>query len=333
MRFGEPHWLLLLWVVPVLVSLAVWQVRARRRGLERFADPGLLSAMGVRNRVWKQVLKGALVVCASVLLIVALARPQWNPKERTVTRRGRDVVFLVDVSRSMLARDLVPTRLERTKLWIRDLTGSLRGDRVALVAFAGAASVQCPLTTDYGFFDLALGELGPDSVPRGGTDIGDAIRKCVTTVFNADEDDANNYRDIILFTDGEDQDSFPVAAAEVAGRAGVRIIAIGLGSSGEGSEIVLDDSGQPVRDASGRIVKSRLDSETLTKIARASAGGVYLEVGTGTIDLEQVYSDLVRSAAQTETEEASAVRYDEGYAWFLLAAFVSLCAEGVIRDP
>lgn len=333
MRFGAHQWLAMLWLVPVLAAVVRWAIVARRRGLLRFAEPVLLGAMGVRLPTWRSLVKGTLFLLSVACVVVALARPQWNPSERTVNRRGRDVVFLVDVSRSMLARDLVPTRLERTKLWIRDLTSSLQGDRVALVAFAGAASVRCPLTTDYTFFDLALEELSPDSAGRGGTNIGDAIRKCLTTVFDVDENEVDaTYRDIILITDGEDQESFPVAAAEVAGRAGVRIIAIGLGSSGEGTPIVLPGQSEPVRGPDGTVVKSRLDAQTLTRIARASNEGVYLEVGTGTIDLEQVYADLVRSAAKGETGEASAVRYEEGYPWFLLISFAALIVEGLIHD-
>src|SRR5207248_2088929 len=124
----------------------------------------------------------------------------------------------------MLAQDVAPSRLERTKIWINDLVGSLRGDRVSLVAFAGAAVVKCPLTLDYGYFRMSLEELSPGSVPRGGTLIGDAIRKTMSQVFDVGGAAASRHRDIILITDGEDHESFPVQAAEQAGKDGVRII-------------------------------------------------------------------------------------------------------------
>lgn len=336
MRLGSPEWLHGLWCVPVLIALCAYVVRRRARSVRLFAEPALLEEMGVGVGVGRVVLKHGLVGLALVCGVIGLARPQWNPQERTVSASGRDVVFVVDVSRSMLARDVAPSRLERTKIWIRDLSGSLEGDRVGLVAFAGAASVVCPLTTDYAFFDLALDGLDTQSVSRGGTNIGDAIRKTLESVFVDDGDGEGRsttaYRDIILFTDGEDQGSFPVAAAERAGRAGVRIIALGLGSTGEGSRIVLNEDGTALRDRTGEVVRSSLDSETLIGVANASAGGRYLEIGTGTIDLAEVYNDLVRSAEQGETEQSRAVRYDEGFGYFLLVCVGLLLLEGFIRD-
>lgn len=256
---------------------------------------------------------------------MALARPQTDPRERDVSVRGRDVVFLVDVSRSMLATDLAPCRLERAKLWIKDVSATLAGDRVALVAFAGASVVVCPLTLDYGFFTMALDDLSPRTVPRGGSLIGDAIRRTMTGVFEP----TARHRDIILITDGEDQESFPAEAAAEAGKQGIRIITIGVGS--EIGAAVPAESGGAMRDGDAE-VRSRQDSAGLAKIAAASAGGVYFNVGTGTIELDRVYADLVAASEKSEVKAAASIEYAERFPWFLAIALAMLLVEGFIRD-
>jgi Ca-activated chloride channel homolog len=320
MHFGNHAWLNLLWAAPLLAALLAWSFWRQRRAVRRFAGTALGPILASSVSWGRRAVKAAILVAASVLVAFALARPQWDPQEETFQRTGRDVVFLVDVSRSMLAPDLAPSRLERAKLWIKDLVATLGNDRVGLVAFAGTAVVKCPLTVDTSFFRLALDAIGPDSVSRGGTFIGDAIRKTLDEVVG--EDDAAC--DIILFTDGEDQESFPVEAAALAGKRGVRIIAIGLGSSA--GEVV------PGVTFEDRQVVSRLDAAGLAKVAAASAGGVYLNVGTGTIDLERVYADLAAPARKKQLEATKTVRYREGFQVFLGAALMLLFMEGFIGD-
>lgn len=333
MRLGDPVWLQALWALPALALVWLWSARARRRLAMRFADSSLLALIGGRVRWLRRGLHAAGILLALGLVSVALARPQWNPEERDAERRGRDIVFLIDVSRSMLAEDLAPNRLERTKIWINDLIASLSGDRVGLVAFAGAPVVRSPLTLDYAFFRMALDELGPLTAPRGGTNIGDAIRKTLSDVFENDGDDSR-YRDIILITDGEDQASLPIAAAELAGEMGVRIIALGIGSETDGATIPVDASqgDEDLLRFQGQVVRSKQDAATLEKIASASAGGVYLNIGTGTINLERVYEDLIRSAEQRTFESASAVQYDEGFVYLLLGALAIFVLEAIRRD-
>jgi Ca-activated chloride channel family protein len=333
MRLGEPIWLQALWALPALALVWLWSARARRRLATRFADASLLALIGGRVRWLRRGLHAAGILLALGLISVALARPQWNPEERDAERRGRDIVFLIDVSRSMLAEDLAPNRLERTKIWINDLIASLSGDRIGLVAFAGAPVVRSPLTLDYSFFRMALDELGPQTAPRGGTNIGDAIRKTLSDVFENDGDDSR-YRDIILITDGEDQESLPIAAAEQAGEMGVRIIALGIGSETQGATIPADSSqdDEDLLRFQGQVVRSKQDAATLERIASASAGGVYLNIGTGTINLERVYENLIRSAEQRTFESASAVQYDEGFVYLLLGALVVFVVEAIRRD-
>jgi Ca-activated chloride channel family protein len=191
----------LLWVVPLLAGIYIYAWHKRKAGLKLFIEAGLLDRIPVSVSYAKRFWKSVLVCLAAVFLIIGMARPAWNPKPETVERKGRDVVFLLDVSKSMLAEDLLPNRLERAKLAISDCIERLEGDRIALVVFAGTAAVKCPLTLDYGFFRMMLKDISTDSIVRGGTLIGDALRKVMTDVF---DDQIKEYKDIILITDGEE---------------------------------------------------------------------------------------------------------------------------------
>lgn len=233
MQFAEINWLHAIWGVPLLIGLVLWAMMRSRQQMQRFVAAALAPRVTIGFSPRRRMLKGLLMATAFALVALGLARPQWNPQPEEITRVGRDVCFVLDVSRSMLAEDLAPNRLERAKLWIEDVTKVLEGDRVGLVVFAGSPVVKCPLTHDYGFFRLALEETDTQSVSRGGTLIGDALRLTLREVFGlseADDQREARHRDIILITDGEDHESLPVDAAAVAGAAGVRLIAIGIRS-------------------------------------------------------------------------------------------------------
>lgn len=352
---AAPEWLHALWLIPALLALVAWSAARRRAALQRLADPALLAEIAPAARPGfslDAIVRSALASLAVAAVVVALARPQSDPEQQTASRRGRDVVFVVDVSRSMLARDLAPSRLERAKLWIRDLLPKLRGDRVGLVAFAGAARVICPLTHDRGFLRLTLEELTPDAVPIGGTMTGDAIRKAVDDAFGlalTDDDtgeplandpepaattppldDLAPFRDIILISDGDDQGSFPEQAAAAAGALGIRIITLGLGSTDQGAVVPAREGGAAL-DAEGNTVRSTLNPDTLATIAAATPGGAFLNVGTGTIDLEEIYEGLIRSAQQTELGQTTATRYRERFVPFLVLAAALLAIEPIVR--
>lgn len=320
-QLAQPVWLSLLAVAVLLPLILGIGGRIRERRMRRFAEARQLDQLVGPRRRWTPLARAAIAVAAAVMLAVSLAQPQSDPTEIDTERSGRDVIFLLDVSRSMLATDVRPNRLERAKLWIRDLVAELQGDRFALVAFAGSASVRAPLSTDPLFFDQVLDELNPRSVDRGGTNIGDAIRKTMDMVVPEREDEAERaYTDIILITDGEDQESLPVEAAAAAAERGVRIIALGIGST----------SGTVIETDSSERVETRLDSETLADIARATPGGAYLEVGTDTLDLPKLYRDLIASAEQTTLDQTTALQYTERFPIFLWPAFVLILAERII---
>lgn len=321
----------LLWLLPLVAGFVVYAARRRRRDLALFIEEGLLDRVVVTASALRRRWKAALVLAALFLLIVGLTRPAWNPKPKTIERRGRDVVFVLDVSRSMLAEDLAPNRLERAKLAILDCLERLEGDRVGLVAFAGTAAVKCPLTLDYGFFRLMLEDVSVDSISRGGTMIGDALRKVLDEVF---DDQEKQFKDVILITDGEDHDSFPLQAAQQAGERGVRLIAIGLGDENEGKRIpVTDETGRRTfLKYRGQEVWSRLDADTLRKMVNATPGGKYLNVATGTIDLGNVYTRLVAGAEKKRLESETIKQYEEKFQIFLGAAFALLCAELLVGE-
>ncbi|MBN2183986.1 MAG: VWA domain-containing protein [Candidatus Krumholzibacteriota bacterium] len=331
MHFGNIKILLLLWIIPVLGAVYAWAAYRRAKALRVFIEAGLLDRISMSVNLAGRRLKAALVLGAVAFIIVALARPAWNPKPRTVERRGRDIIFVLDVSKSMIAEDLAPNRLERAKYAIADMITRLEGDRVGLVVFAGTAALKCPLTLDYGFFSLMLDDIDINSIARGGTMIGDAVRKVLDEGF---DDQEKKYKDMILITDGEDHDSFPVEAAEEAGRRGIRIIAIGLGDETQGRRIpVTDEHGNKTfMKYKGQEVWSRLDAATLRKMANTTPGGKYLNVATGDIDLGDVYMKLIAGEEKREIESLTVKLYEEKFQIFLSIAFLMLIIEMLVSE-
>lgn len=330
-RLENPEALHLLWLLPLLLGVAAYRFHKKDQALRAFAEKALLERINRSVSRVRQWWKAVLVFAGTGLMVLALARPAWSPKPAKVETTGRDIVFVLDVSRSMLAEDLKPNRLDRAKLAMRDLVDQLEGDRVALVAFAGTAVVKCPLTQDYGFFRLMLDDTGPESVSRGGTLIGDALRKTLDEVYS---DRLKRYKDIVLITDGEDQDSFPVEAAKEAGERGIRLIAIGLGDEKEGQRIpVVNEKGERMfLRHEGQEVWTRLDADTLRKMVDATPGGRYLNVATGTFDLGAIYRDLLADQEKRALESLKITRYEEKFQIFLGAAIVLLLVEVVVSE-
>ena len=321
----------LLWVLPAVVGLYVYASLRRSRALKAFAEAGLLERISLNVSRPRRAWKATLVTLALASLIVGLARPAWNPRPERVERFGRDIVFLLDASRSMLAEDLKPNRLQRAKLLILDVVDRLQGDRVGLIAFAGNAVVKCPLTLDYGFFRMMLDQVGPDSVTRGGTLVGDAVRKALAELF---DDRVKDYKDIIVLTDGEDHDSFPVEAAREADRRGVRIIAVGLGDDRRGARIPITrkDGSRGFLEYEGREVWSKLGAHALRKMVNVARGG-YVQVTPGaTCDLAAEYKKIARGSARRKVESRTVKRYQEKFQIFMGFALVLLCVESLTRE-
>ncbi len=328
MNLGDDRALWLLFAVPViLVPAYIWCFWRKTGALRVLASTDMLKKINASVSIKKQIFKAFLLISAFVIIVLALTRPRWNPQAQKIKRQGRDVCILLDVSRSMLAEDIKPSRLERSKIAIRDLMETLQGDRIAIVTFAGNATVKCPLTGDYAFVRMVLADISTESNSRGGTMIGDAIRKAAQDVFDRQ---SRQYKDIILITDGEDHDSFPVQAAEKAGKEGIRIIAIGLGDENTGSRIPITglNGEKTFLKYQGQEVWSKLDADTLRKIVYATNGGKYLSVEPGTtLDLGQIYEGLIASAQKRELESATMTRYDEKFQIFLALGLVLLVWE------
>jgi len=333
MNFGNYKALWLLFSVPVvLLPVCVWCFWRKAKTLRVLASNEMLKNINNAVSLKRQVSKAVLLIIAFVCIVIALTEPKWNPQPQQIKRKGRDVVILLDTSRSMLAEDIKPSRLERSKLAIMDLLEKLQGDRIAIVTFAGNAVVKCPLTQDYAFVRMVLADISAESTSRGGTMIGDAIRKAAEEVFDKQ---SREYKDIILITDGEDHDSFPIQAAEKAAQQGVRIIAIGLGDDTTGSRIpITGPNGEKTfLKYNGQEIWSKLDGDTLRKVVYATEGGKYLSVRPGTtLDLGQIYEDLIASAQKRELRSVTMMKYDEKFQIFLALGLVLLICEALTSE-
>jgi Ca-activated chloride channel family protein len=331
-NLGNDKALWLLFLVPaVLIPAYVWCFWRKAQALRVLASSEMLRKINNAVSLQKQMLKAALLVLAFVSIVLALMEPKWNPQPQQIRRQGRDVVILLDTSRSMLAEDIKPSRLERSKIAIGDLLEVLRGDRVAIITFAGNATVKCPLTQDYAFVRMALADISTESNSRGGTMIGDAIRKAADEVFDRQ---SRQYKDLILITDGEDHDSFPVEAARKAAEQGIRIIAIGLGDDATGSRIpITGPNGEKTfLKYQGQEVWSKLDSDTLREIAYAT-NGACLSVSPGMdMDLGKIYESQIASAEKRELESMTMMKYDEKFQIFIALAIVLLVGEVLISE-
>jgi Ca-activated chloride channel homolog len=331
LHLADPDRLYLLWLLPLLLGIYVYRFHKIDRALAAFSEIGLLRRINFSVSRFRQWCKAFVILGVVLFMIIALTRPGWNPRSEKIERKGRDIVFVLDVSRSMLAEDLKPNRLERARLAILDLIDRLEGDRVALVVFAGSSVLKCPLTQDYGFFRFTLDDISVDSVTRGGTLIGDALRMTLKEVLN---DRLKRFKDIILITDGEDHESFPVEAAKEVGNAGTRLIAIGLGDENEGQRIpsVSEKGERGFLRYQDKEVWSRLDAATLREMVDVTPGGRYVNVATGEFDLGSMYQNLVASAEKRELESASTVRYEEKFQIFLALGMLLLMLEMLLSE-
>jgi Ca-activated chloride channel family protein len=321
------RWLWFIFLVPALALLYAYAFYQKRRALRAFASIPALNVISSSVSRPKQMVKAGLVLLSMVFIVLTLMRPWGDPRRETLRRRGRDVVFLLDVSRSMLAADLRPNRLDRAKLVIQDVLKIMRGDRVGLIIFAGNNALKCPLTHDYDFFRTVLEKVSPSDVSRGGTQIGDAIRTATRRVFGQKE---GKYRDIILITDGEDHNSMPERAAEEAAKHGIRIHTVGLGSP-DGTRIPLSDAGGGYLRYSNEYVRSKLNEKSLREIAAATRGN-YVPVRTGTMDLGQLYEEVVATAEKKEEQSRRATVWSEWFQSFLLVALALLVVESMIGE-
>jgi len=272
-HFAEPRWLWLAICGPLLLLvLQRYSAWMRDRQLAQIAAPGFLEKLTRSHSPIRRLFKNILLLLAVLGIGVALARPQWGEQAESSHFLGQDIVFLLDCSRSMLATDVSPSRLQRAKLAIMDFVQRQRHGRVGLVAFAGQAFLQCPLTFDYGAFQDSLRDIDTKTIPLPGTDVGRALDEGFRAL-----DKNERQKLLVLLTDGEDLEKGGVRTAEELTKNGVVVFTIGIGTPA-GSEIqILTEQGKPelVRNSKGEVVRSRLDEPTLRAIAQATHGAYY----------------------------------------------------------
>jgi len=318
MTFADIHMLYLIWLVPVVVALFVWGAVRRRRILSTFASVRSQDSILPEQTTSRRRVKAALMVLSVLFLILALAGPRYGYVWQEVERKGVDIIVALDCSKSMLAEDVKPSRLERAKREIIDLLGMLEGDRIGLVAFAGEAFLQCPLTLDYGSFNIFLEALSPDYLPVGGTDLDGALTASMKA-FKAEE---ATDKAIILITDGESTEGNPEEVAKKAAEMGVKIFTIGVGSK-EGVPVP-DPSGGFQKNRDGSILLSKLDAATLKRMA-ALTGGSFVRSVAGDMDLDAIYTQGIRKTMEARSLESSRKKvWENRYQWFLGLSMVCL---------
>jgi Ca-activated chloride channel family protein len=280
-RFGFLEALYGLLLVPLLAVLLWFMLRRKQKALERFGESELVRKLSQTVSRRGLLAKRLLLLASVALLVLALARPQFGTRVETVRREGQDIVVALDVSNSMLAEDIAPNRLENAKLAVTRMINRLDGDRIGLVAFAGEAFVQSPLTTDYAAATLFLGAMEPGLVPVQGTDLGAALAVSLGAFDQRDRE----HRVLIVITDGEDHEGAIEAAVTQAVDASIRIYSVGIGSS-DGVPIPdFDERGRRrgfKRDADGRVVTTKLDEATLRRIADDTGGRYFRATARGT---------------------------------------------------
>lgn len=330
MRFENPHilWLLLV-IPPALAVFFWWAMRVRQRLLTQFVQARLLNHLLAGNSAARLKLRFGLLIAAMAFLIIALARPQYGYDLQEVEQRGLDVVIAVDTSKSMLATDIAPNRLTRAKLAALELMQKAATDRLGLIAFAGDAFLECPLTIDNTAFQQSVQALNVDSIPETGS----SLSSCIETALNTFKEQ-DHYKALVIFTDGEDNDSesAAIAAAQKAAKENLKVFAIGIGSA-EGTLIQVKDANgntDYVRDEQGNVHQSKLNENLLRQIASVT-GGFYLPLRGASV-VDTLYNDGLAPMPTSEGTTKSIQHYHEQYKWPLAATILLLLVEMIVPE-
>ncbi len=288
MQFDNTYYLLFLWLVPFLFLFYIYSLRKKAKLLNKFANKKTLEK--ILNVSSKKIhyIKAVMMLLICTSGVIALAEPKFGYTWEEIKRKGVDIVVAVDVSKSMLAEDIKPSRLQRAKMKLHDLLGILQGDRVALVAFAGTSFLECPLTLDYEAFQIFLDYLDPSLIPVPGTSFSNAL-ETASKAFSAD---SGRGKSIIMITDGEDQDEGLKSVLPTLKEKGIRVFTIGIGKE-EGIPIP-DEKGGLKKDENGNVILTKLNVKTLEEIA-VSTGGQFVRSSSGDIDLQKIYTDGIKA--------------------------------------
>jgi len=325
--FAAPHWLWALAVLPVLIALVVAGEHRRAELLGKLVAARLQPRLAGNVSVAKRRLRVFFALLALALAILALARPQWGFTWEEAKRKGRDVIIAIDTSRSMLADDIKPNRLSRAKLAAEDLIAELSGDRAGVVAFAGTAFLQAPLTVDYSAVLGSLKEIDTQIIPQGGSNLEGALRSAREAFGKGESEN----RALVIFSDGEELDAdVKSALEELDGK--VRIFCVGIGTS-EGALIPVRTRGRLefVQDDTGTPVRTKLDEKRLRTVAEAT-GGFYVRLQTGRPEMQHIVHDGLGKMTEHDIDARLARRPIERFQWPLGASLVALMVAMMIGD-
>ncbi|MCK5098095.1 MAG: VWA domain-containing protein, partial [Desulfobacteraceae bacterium] len=315
----------LLWVVAIAAGLTVYGIKKQKKILSNFASKASLNSIASKISFTRKWIKGLLLILALIFLVFAIPGPLLGFKWKKIEQKGVDIMIALDCSKSMLCQDIKPSRLKRAKREINDLLQKIESDRAGLVAFSGAAILQCPLTLDHSAFNIFLDVLEPDYLPVGGTDIAGAIQTCLDSF----ETDTNSSKAIILITDGENTaDNSVKEIVKKAAEAGVKIFCIGMGSV-DGAPIP-DKNGGFKKDSNQDMIISKVDEQGLKELA-ALGNGKYVRSVTGDMDLDYIYSKGIRENMERKTLKSFRQKvWENRYQWCLLPCIILLFAELII---
>jgi Ca-activated chloride channel family protein len=322
MSFASPQMFWLLLLVPALLAFFWWSWRVRKKLMTQFIQARLLPGLIAGVSATRQKIRGAMIIGAVICFIFALARPQWGYFQEEIAQRGLDIVVAIDTSKSMLASDITPNRLTRAKLAALGLMQEAKSDRLGLVAFSGSAFLECPLTIDDAAFRQSVESLDVHTISEGGTSLSEAIDTAAKAFKEGD-----NYKVLVLFTDGEDNDTGAEDAAKSAAKDGLKIFTVGIGTAAGELLQYRDEKGnlQYVRDDQGNVVKSHLNEPLLKQIAADAGGGYYSLSGANT--MENLYARSLAPLPKSEAQEQWVRRPYERYHWPLALGIILLIAE------
>jgi Ca-activated chloride channel family protein len=320
-RFANIEMLWWLVTIPVFVIGYVVYTHRKRRQLTEFGDSELMAQLMPDASKSRPVVKFGILMFALALLIVAVARPQYGQKEKSVKRQGCEVMVALDISNSMLAEDVSPNRLDRAKQMLSKMMDGMVDDKVGLIVFAGEAFTQLPITCDYVSAKMFLNTISPSLIATQGTAIGAALQRAIVS-FGEQESDAG--RAIILITDGENHEDDAIAAANKARELGIKVLVVGIGKP-EGSPIPKPGTNDYFKDRSGQVVVSRLNEEMCQQIAQAGQG-IYVRCDNTNTALRSLQKEL-EEVATAELETTVYADYDEQYQSFVLVALLLLVVE------
>lgn len=335
MHYANPNYLsAALALALASVVFFFWALRRKEKLVDRFADKALIASIAPSASKIRKTVKMVMIVAAVSLAAYALARPQWGFEWKETKRKGLDMLIAIDVSKSMLATDVKPNRLERSEFGVKDLVKKLNGDRIGLIAFSGTAFLQCPMTIDYNGFLLTLEDLSVSTIPRGGTNIAKAITEAIN-VFSSKTSKALDakYKVLVIITDGDDLEGDAMKAAKEALDQGIKIYCVGVGTS-EGALIpAVNERGERgwVADKLGNVVKTTLNEELLKNVA-VSTGGSYVRAAQSEFGLVLLYDKSISKLEKKDIEAKINKQYTERFQYFLGIALLLLLIEPFISE-